>query len=118
MVFPWVLCCLLFFLNALWVLKILLMKKDLKSMAMEFRDYLDKETNSLLTIPTRDRHIQKIAAEINSGLRNLRRLRHRYMNGDRELKEAVRISRMTCGHRLQPYTVTLTCWNMKKTQKR
>lgn len=38
MVFPWVLCCLLFFLNALWVLKILLMKKDLKGLAAQFRD--------------------------------------------------------------------------------
>ena len=42
MVFPWVLCCLLFFLNALWVLKILLMKKDLKGLAAQFRDYLNK----------------------------------------------------------------------------
>ena len=89
MVFPWVLCCLLFFLNALWVLKILLMKKDLKGLAAQFRDYLNKETNSLLTIPTHDRHIRKIAAEINTGLRNLRGVRHKYMNGDRELKDAV-----------------------------
>lgn len=89
MVFPWVLCCLLFFSNALWVLKILLMKKDLKGLAAQFRDYLNKETNSLLTIPTHDRHIRKIAAEINTGLRNLRGVRHKYMNGDRELKDAV-----------------------------
>ena len=89
MVFPWVLCCLLFFLNALWVLKILFMKKDLKGLAAQFRDYLNKETNSLLTIPTHDRHIRKIAAEINTGLRNLRGVRHKYMNGDRELKDAV-----------------------------
>ena len=72
MVFLWVLCCLLLISNALWVLKILLMKKDLKGLAAQFRDYLNKETNSLLTIPTRDRHIRKIAAEINTGLRNLR----------------------------------------------
>lgn len=59
MVFPWVLCCLLLISNTLWVLKILLMKKDLKGLAAEFRDYLERETNSPLTIPTRDRHIRK-----------------------------------------------------------
>lgn len=89
MVFPWVLCCLLLISNALWVLKILIMKKDLEGLAAEFRDYLERETNSPLTIPTRDRHIRKIAAEINTGLRKLRKQRNKYMSGDRELKEAV-----------------------------
>ena len=89
MVFPWVLCCLLLISNTLWVLKILLMKKDLEDLAAEFRDYLERETNSPLTIPTRDRHIRKTAAEINTGLRKLRRQRNKYMSGDRELKEAV-----------------------------
>lgn len=89
MVFPWILCCLLLISNILWILKIMLMKKDLESLSVEFRDYLERETNSLLTIPTRDSHIRKIAAEINTGLRKLRKLRHKYMNGDRELKEAV-----------------------------
>lgn len=87
--FLWVLCCLLLISNTLWVLKILLMKKDLEGLAAEFRDYLERETNSPLTIPTRDRHIRKIAAEINTGLRKLRRQRNKYMSGDRELKEAV-----------------------------
>ncbi|WP_279053478.1 sensor histidine kinase [Eisenbergiella tayi] len=65
------------------------MKKDLEGLAAEFRDYLERETNSPLTIPTRDHHIRKIAAEINTGLRKLRKQRNKYMSGDRELKEAV-----------------------------
>ena len=89
MVFPWILCCMLFISNAVWILKVLLMKKDLDTLSVELRDYLERETNSLLTIPTHDRHIRKIAAEINTGLRQLRKLRHQYRNGDRELKEAV-----------------------------
>ena len=89
MVFPWILCCMLFISNAVWILKVLLMKKDLGGLSVELRDYLERETNSPLTIPTHDRHIRKIAAEINTGLRQLRKLRHQYRNGDRELKEAV-----------------------------
>lgn len=65
------------------------MKKDLDSLAIQFRDYLQRETNSPLTIPTHDRHIRKVAAEINIGLKQLRQQRNNYLNGDRELKEAV-----------------------------
>lgn len=87
--FPWVLCCVLLISNVLWVLKILLMKKDLEGLSAELRDYLEQETNSPLTIPTHDRHIRKIASELNTGLRKLQKQRHKYMSGDRELKEAV-----------------------------
>lgn len=89
MTLAWVLGCLFLVSNALWILKVLLMKKDLDSLAIEFRDYLKRETNSLLTIPTHDRHIRNVAAEINTGLKQLRQQRNKYMNGDRELKEAV-----------------------------
>lgn len=85
----WLLGCLFLISNTLWILKILLMKKDLDSLAIQLRDYLKRETNSLLTIPTHDRHIQKVAAEINEGLKQLRQQRNQYMNGDRELKDAV-----------------------------
>lgn len=89
MTLTWVLGCLLLVSNALWILKVLLMKKDLDSLTAEFRDYLKRETNSLLTISTHDRHIRNVAAEINTGLKQLRQQRNKYMNGDRELKEAV-----------------------------
>lgn len=89
MTLTWVLGCLLLVSNALWLLKILLLKKDLDSLAIEFRDYLKRETNSLLTVSTHDRHIRKVATEINTGLKQLRQQRNKYRNGDRELKEAV-----------------------------
>ena len=58
-------------------------------LVIEFRNCLKKETNNLLTLPTHDYHVRKIASEINSELKLLRKQRHSYMNGDRELKEAV-----------------------------
>lgn len=85
----WILCGMLFILNFVLVLKILFMKKDLDELVIEFRNCLKKETNNLLTLPTHDYHVRKIASEINSELKLLRKQRHSYMNGDRELKEAV-----------------------------
>ncbi len=89
MSFSWILCGILLILNFILVLKILFMKKDLDELVIEFRNCLKKETNNLLTLPTHDYHVRKIASEINSELKLLRKQRHSYMNGDRELKEAV-----------------------------
>lgn len=89
MSFSWILCGVLLILNFILVLKILFMKKDLDELVIEFRNCLKKETNNLLTLPTHDYHVRKIASEINSELKLLRKQRHSYMNGDRELKEAV-----------------------------
>lgn len=89
MSFSWILCGILLILNFILVLKILFIKKDLDELVIEFRNCLKKETNNLLTLPTHDYHVRKIASEINSELKLLRKQRHSYMNGDRELKEAV-----------------------------
>lgn len=89
MSFSWILCGVLLILNFILVLKILFVKKDLDELVIEFRNCLKKETNNLLTLPTHDYHVRKIASEINSELKLLRKQRHSYMNGDRELKEAV-----------------------------
>ena len=89
MSFSWILCGILLILNFILVLKILFVKKDLDELVIVFRNCLKKETNNLLTLPTHDYHVRKIASEINSELKLLRKQRHSYMNGDRELKEAV-----------------------------
>ena len=65
--FSWILCGILLGLNFMLVLKILLMKKDLDEVVVEFRNCLNRETNNLITIPTHDYHVRKIAAEIQEG---------------------------------------------------
>lgn len=89
MIIPWILCSLFLVLNVILIFKLYLMKKDLNDLSVEFRDNLKQETNSLITLSTHDLHIRKIASEINTELRQLRHQRHQYMNGDRELKEAI-----------------------------
>ena len=50
---------------------------------------LSEDTNVRLSLSTRDRYARKLAAELGRELAELRRLRWKYQNGDRELKEAV-----------------------------
>lgn len=46
-------------------------------------------TNALVTISSRDRHIRRLAAQLNRQLSELRSRQLQYENGDRELKEAI-----------------------------
>lgn len=46
-------------------------------------------TNALMTISSRDRHIRRLAAQLNRQLSRLRSRQLKYENGDRELKEAI-----------------------------
>ncbi|MBE6857002.1 MAG: HAMP domain-containing histidine kinase [Ruminococcus sp.] len=69
--------------------KILLMQKAIKEITESFNDRLTADTNTLIDISSRDPYISKLALSINEQLRLLRKQRHCYVNGDRELKEAV-----------------------------
>jgi len=65
------------------------MHKSIREITSAFSDRLTTDTNTLIDISTRDRTVCRLAASINEQLRILRKQRHRYLSGDRELKEAV-----------------------------
>lgn len=69
--------------------KIYLMHKSALEIAEEFDDRLASDTNTLIDISSRDPYLCQLAAAINVQLRLLREQRHRYLTGDRELKDAV-----------------------------
>ncbi len=69
--------------------KIYLMHKSALEIAEEFDDRLASDTNTLIGISSRDPYLCQLAAAINVQLRLLREQRHRYLTGDRELKDAV-----------------------------
>lgn len=69
--------------------KIYFLCKSTQEIAEVFRDRLTADTNTLIDISTRDPYMRKLASEINIQLRLLRKERHRYQQGDLELKEAV-----------------------------
>ena len=69
--------------------KVWFLRKSAQEIAEAFRDRLTVDTNTLIDISTRDPYMRKLAADINVQLRMLRQQRHKYLSGDRELKEAV-----------------------------
>ena len=72
----------------LWI-KIYLLQKGAQEICDAFVERLATDTNTLIDISTRDKYMLKLADVINEQLRLLRKQRHKYLNGDRELKEAV-----------------------------
>ena len=69
--------------------KVYFLHKSIQEIMESFKDRLAADTNTLIDTSCRDRYVRKLAAEINVQLRLLRRERHRYQQGDLELKEAV-----------------------------
>lgn len=70
-------------------LKIHLMKKSAREISEQFSEKLTVDTNTLISISSRDKHMRTLASNINSQLRILRSERHRFVQGDIELKEAI-----------------------------
>ncbi|MDL2258178.1 HAMP domain-containing histidine kinase [Eubacteriales bacterium OttesenSCG-928-K08] len=69
--------------------KIALLLRSADEIAIGFRDKLEHDTNTLITISSSDRHMRRLAAEINAQLRLLRQERHRFAQGNLELRDAV-----------------------------
>lgn len=65
------------------------MQKAVAEITEAFDDRLATDTNTLIAISCRDPYMCRLAASINRQLRLLRKQRLKYLNGDRELKEAV-----------------------------
>lgn len=69
--------------------KIYVMRKSAKEMEETFAERIHSDTNTLITLPSRDACMRRLASSMNVQLRELRRQRRRYEAGDGELKEAV-----------------------------
>ena len=71
------------------LLKIHMLRKAAGEIAEAFADRLATDTNTLIDISGRDRQMRRLADEVNVQLRRLRAERHRFCQGDAELKAAV-----------------------------
>ena len=87
--FPWILCCILLIVVFFLITKIIFIEKSIDEIHTEFQERLSSDTNTLIDISSSDPHLRKLALEINIQLRLLRKERHRYQQGDLELKEAI-----------------------------
>lgn len=69
--------------------KVYFLHQSTREIAETFQDRLTADTNTLIDISSRDPYMRKLASEINVQLGLLRKERHRYQQGDQELKDAV-----------------------------
>lgn len=89
MVFPWVLCGILSIIVLILYAKVYMLKAGMAEIRAELADWLKTDTNTLISISSNDRQLRLLAADLNRQLRLLRGQRRQYLNGDRELKDAV-----------------------------
>ena len=71
------------------LIKIYILRKAAKEIADAFADRLITDTNTLIDSSSGDRYMRNLANSINKGLRKLRAERHRFQQGDMELKDAI-----------------------------
>lgn len=86
---PWMISAGFFLTAAGLLIKIRMMQKSADEIRKIFGECLLEDTNMQITVSSGDRHIRRLAADINRELKLLRAQRWRYQQGDRELKEAV-----------------------------
>ena len=69
--------------------KLFVLRRDMARLADALGARLATDTNALLTLPCRDRALRRLASRLNDELQSLIRARHRYQQGDAELKAAI-----------------------------
>lgn len=85
----WVLVGIMALIIILLLLKIYALQSAAKEIGSGFADRLTTDTNTLIDISSADRTMRRLANSINAQLRKLREERHRFEEGDLELKNAV-----------------------------
>lgn len=89
MLLPWVLCGVLSAISFILCMKIHMLKVSMAEIRAQLADWLKTDTNTLISISSSDRQLRLLAADLNRQLRQLRRQRRQYLDGDKELKDAV-----------------------------
>ncbi len=69
--------------------KILLLHRAADEIGSRLKERLTVDTNTLITLSSRDKHMRRLAEEMNSQLRILRKERQRFRQGDLEMKERI-----------------------------
>lgn len=81
--------CILSILTLGLVFKLIFVRTSLREIGQELTLILIQDTNRSIGISSRDKELRKLVTTLNEQLSVLQRERHRYQDGDRELKEAV-----------------------------
>ncbi len=77
------------FIAIFFILKVLIMKQEIKNIGSCLTDIINTDTNNLITINTNDKKLKELANLLNDSLKNLRKLELEYKNGNKELKTSI-----------------------------
>jgi len=88
-VWLWVVIGMMAVVIMLLLVKIYYMRKSAGEIREAFADRLVTDTNALIDISSGDKYMRELANDINRQLREFRKGRHRFAQGDIELKNAV-----------------------------
>ena len=84
-----VLCVILIIIVIAFFIKIVFIHNAINEIYEEMDAKQSMDTNTLITVSSRDRHIRRLAAKLNVQLRLLRKERRRLQTGDQELKNSI-----------------------------
>lgn len=86
---PWVISGLLFLVCVILMIKIALMKRSMEEIRVGMEEILSEDTNRLLSVSSKDRHVILLAVSLNRQLRLLRKQRQIYLSKNREVTETI-----------------------------
>jgi hypothetical protein len=89
MLLPWVLCSILSAVVLFLSVKIHTLKVSMEEIRVQLTDWLKTDTNTLISISSSDRQMRLLTSDLNRQIRQLRRQRRQYLDGDRELKDTI-----------------------------
>lgn len=84
-----IICGVLIVILLILIWKIVVMRRAVKEIREGITQKLETETNTLLTIDSRDRQMRALAEEVNADLRRLRAQRQKYEQGNHILRENI-----------------------------
>ena len=84
-----VLCAALLAVILVLIVKIHMMRKSAEEIRLSFAEKLQSDTNTLVSVSASDQAMCRLANDLNTSLKELQKQRHRFVQGDLELKNAV-----------------------------
>lgn len=85
----YIIISILTFILIVLIAKILFMRKSIRKISIDLIRILKSDTNNLITIDTRNKEIVELTNTLNIELKNLRKERLQYENGNQELKRSI-----------------------------
>lgn len=89
MIWVYMVMTILCILLLLAIIKIYIIKKSIKEIRISLKEILQSDTNTIIAITSKDKQIKQLANEVNKELKDLRKEKLQYENGNQELKRII-----------------------------